>query len=91
MSRQLATLESLIQQLQRPSQTRMLLEAREALDFTPTQMALALGVSYDTFKQWQSGRRTMPKVAWRCVELLRRSPKTARRLANGAPLMGGGT
>lgn len=47
-----------------------LADARNTLDLTPTAMAAALGVSYDTFKDWQSGRRKMPPVASRCIELL---------------------
>ncbi len=56
--------------------------ARKKLDLTPTEMARAMGVSYDTFQDWQSGRRGMPPVATRCVELLLLSPRTARRLAD---------
>ena len=55
--------------------------ARKKLKLSPTEMARAMGVKYDTFKQWQSGRRSMPAVAVRCVELLLKYPKTARKLA----------
>jgi len=55
--------------------------ARQKLKLSPTEMARAMGVSYDTFKSWQSGRREMPAVAVRCVELLLKHPKTARELA----------
>ena len=58
-----------------------LLAARKKLGLSPTEMARAMGVSYDTYKSWQSGRRSMPKVAVRCVELLSKYPKTARKLA----------
>lgn len=44
--------------------------ARKTLDLTPTAMASAMGVGYDTYKDWQSGRRKMPPVADRCIELL---------------------
>ena len=57
--------------------------ARRKLDLTPTEMARAMGVPYDTYKSWQSGRRTMPAVAVRCVELLLTHPGTARRVAQG--------
>ena len=43
-------------------------------------MARAMGVSYLTYRQWESGRRKMPAVAVRCVELLVKYPKTARKL-----------
>lgn len=56
--------------------------ARKKLGLTPTEMARAMGVSYDTYKSWQSGRRAMPAVANRCLELLRACPKTARKFAN---------
>lgn len=55
--------------------------ARTKLELSPTEMAKAMGVSYDTFKSWQSGRREMPAVAVRCVKLLLRHPRTARQLA----------
>ena len=58
-----------------------LAEARKALNLSPTEMAKAMGVSYDTYKSWQSGRRAMPSVADRCVELLLKYPKTAQKLA----------
>ena len=60
---------------------KQLTAARKKLGLTPTEMARAMGVSYDTFKDWQSGRRGMTPVANRCVELLLMSPKTAQRLA----------
>ena len=58
-----------------------LLEARETLDLSPVEMARAMGVSYDTYKDWQSGRRAMPAVADRCVDLLLLYPKTAAKLS----------
>ncbi len=61
---------------------KQLTSARKQLGLTPTEMARAMGVSYDTFKDWQSGRRGMPPVANRCVELLQLSPRMARRLAD---------
>ncbi len=59
-----------------------LLAARKKLELSPTEMARAMGVSYDTYKSWQNGRRSMPKVAIRCVELLLTYPKTARKLGH---------
>ena len=58
-----------------------LLEARDTLGLSPVEMARAMGVPYDTFKDWQSGRRAMPAVADRCVELLMLYPKTAVKLS----------
>jgi len=57
-----------------------LTKAREELDLSPVEMARAMGVPYETFNGWESGRRSMPAVAVRCVELLQLYPKTAKRL-----------
>jgi len=57
--------------------------ARKKLELSPTEMARAMGAPYDTYKSWQSGRRSMPAVAVRCVELLLFYPKTARKLGSG--------
>jgi len=54
---------------------------RKALGLSPVQAARALGVPYDTFKDWQSGRRTPPSVAFRCIELLLMYPRTAKKLS----------
>ncbi len=61
---------------------KQLTAARNKLKLSPTEMAKAMGVNYDTYKSWQSGRRSMPAVAVRCVELLLKYPKTARKLAD---------
>ena len=58
-----------------------LANARTSLDLSPVQMSRALGIPYDTFKDWQSGRRTMPSVADRCIELLLMYPRTAKKLS----------
>ncbi len=55
--------------------------AREKLALGPVAMARAMGVSYEVFYQWESGRRKMPSVAIRCVELLLKHPRTARELS----------
>ena len=60
---------------------RQLIKARKKLGLSPTEMARSMGVSYFTYASWQSGRRQMPAVAVRCVELLLLYPKTAQRLA----------
>ena len=57
-----------------------LTKARTYLKLSPVEMARAMGVSYETFNGWESGRRKMPAVAIRCVELLQLYPKTAKRL-----------
>ena len=48
---------------------------RKHLGLSPTQMAKAMGVSYPTYKDWQSGRRNMSAAASRCVTLLKRLKK----------------
>ena len=59
-----------------------LTKARNELELSPVEMSRAMGVSYETFNGWESGRRTMPAVAIRCVELLLLYPKTAHKLGN---------
>ena len=44
--------------------------ARNELGLTPSEMAQAMGVSYDTFKDWQSGRRKLKGATVRVVEML---------------------
>ncbi len=61
---------------------RKLKAARKKLGLTPTEMARAMGVPYDTYKDWQSGRHSMSAAAERCVELLLLHPATARKLSN---------
>ena len=51
-----------------------LTKVRGELGLSPVQMARAMGVPYDTFNGWESGRRKMPAVAVRCVELLELVP-----------------
>jgi len=60
---------------------RKLTAARKKLGLRPTEMARAMGVPYDTYKDWQSGRRSMPSVAIRCVELLLQRLGTAGKLS----------
>ncbi len=60
---------------------RKLTAARKKLGLTPTEMARAMGVPYDTYKDWQSGRYSMASVGIRCVELLLKHPRTARKLS----------
>lgn len=57
--------------------------ARDYLGLDVRSMARAMGVSFDTYRQWESGRRSMPAVAVRCVELLLANPRQAKRLAKG--------
>ncbi len=65
-----------------PMTPRKLTAARKKLGLTPTEMARAMGVPYDTYKDWQSGRRSMSALAVRCVELLLIHPATARKLSD---------
>ena len=60
---------------------RQLTNARKKLGLRPTEMARAMGVPYDTYKDWQSGRRGMSASAVRCAELLLLHPRTAKRLS----------
>ncbi len=54
--------------------------ARWKIGLSPTEMARAMAVPYDTYKDWQSGRRSMSALAVRCVEILVRHPDTAKHL-----------
>lgn len=64
---------------------RELTKARNRLALSPVEMARAMGVAYPTYRQWESGRRSMPSVAIRCVELLELlSAKVVQRLAERA-------
>lgn len=47
-----------------------LTKARRKLGLSPTGMARAMNVPYDTYKDWQSGRRKMTPAASRLVEAL---------------------
>ena len=58
-----------------------LTRARKELELSPVEMARAMGVHYDTYNGWQSGRRTLPAVGVRCVELLLKYPRTAKSLS----------
>ena len=55
------------------------LEAELGLD--PKQTARALGVNYETYRQWPTGKRKIDNSTMRCIELLLLYPRTARRLA----------
>lgn len=59
--------------------------ARHQLGLSPVQMARATGVSYATYKDWQSGRRAMSAAAVRCVDLLVMYPATAKKLSRKNP------
>lgn len=43
---------------------------REQLNLKPLEMAAVMGANYDTFKDWQSGRRNMTSTSLRCIDLL---------------------
>ncbi len=60
---------------------KQLTAARKKLGLTPTEMARAMGAPYDTYKDWQSGRRGMTGTTVRCVELLLLHPRTAKQLS----------
>ncbi len=58
-----------------------LTSARKELGLSPVEMARAMGVDYRVWNQWETGRRTMPAVGVRCVELLLKYPRTAKSLS----------
>lgn len=58
-----------------------LVQAEYTLDLGPVKMARAMGVTYSTYKNWRSGRTSMPAVATRCLELLLAHPSAMRYLA----------
>ena len=60
---------------------QMLIEAEKELGLGPVAMATAMGVVYDTYKNWRSERTEMPPVAVRCLELLLMYPRTAKKLS----------
>ena len=43
---------------------------RNTLLLGPVNMARAMGVSYTTYRDWQSGRNKIPPVAARCAQIL---------------------
>ena len=45
------------------------------------ETARALGVPYDTYKNWKSGRTNISPSTFRSIELLLMYPKTAKKLA----------
>ena len=57
-----------------------LVGAEHSLMLGPLAMARAMGVSYDTYKNWKAERNKMPAVATRCVELLLAHPEAARAI-----------
>lgn len=69
-----------------PDETRaeFLLRARGEIGLRPGEMAAAMGVSYDTYKNWENGHRGMAAASVRLAEVLTMLPKTAAfRLAAG--------
>ncbi len=51
-------------------QTSRLKGAEADLGLGPCAMAAEMGTPYGTYKDWKSGRRAMPPVAFRCLDLL---------------------
>ncbi len=51
------------------------------LGLTPKETARAMGVSYETYRQWPTGKRKIDNCALRCIELLLKYPRTAKKLA----------
>ena len=51
-------------------QTEALVAAETKLELGPSAMARLLGISYQTYQNWRVGRRKMPPIAVRCLELV---------------------
>ena len=51
-------------------QRTRLQDAEADLGLGPCAMAAEMGTPYATYKDWKSGRRVMPPVAFRCLDLL---------------------
>ena len=47
-----------------------LTEAEELLEFTPPQMAEAIGMPYDSYKNLKNGRRAIRDIHVRAIDLL---------------------
>ncbi len=52
------------------NQKETLRAAEQDAGLGPVAMAREIGAPYHTYKDWRSGRRNMPGVAFRCIELL---------------------
>ncbi len=59
------------------NQQETLRAAESELNLGPVALANELGTPYKTYADWKSGRRTMPGIAYRCLEIIR-----AARLAD---------
>lgn len=51
-------------------QQQRIKDAEAELGLGPSALAAEMGVSYQTLKDWKSGRRKMQPVAFRCLELV---------------------
>lgn len=51
-------------------QQARLQDAEADLHLGAIAMAAEMGTPYGTYKDWKSGRRAMPPVAFRCLDLL---------------------
>ncbi len=51
-------------------QAKKVQRVRKKLGLTRAEMADAMGTPYDTFKDWDSGRRNITPLGVRCMEML---------------------
>ena len=52
------------------TQQEQIIDAEKSMELGPVAMAKEMGVTYDTYRNWRSERRSMPAVAWRCLALV---------------------
>ena len=51
-------------------QQQVIRAAEETLDIGPVELAGLIGTPYNTLKDWKSGRRKMPDIGFRAIELV---------------------
>jgi putative transcriptional regulator len=68
-------------ELPEPATVQEVKAARKAVHSTQRQFAQTLGVSLETVKAWEAGKRTPEGVATKVLRLLKAEPKLALKLA----------
>ena len=64
-----------------PATKKEVKAARKAVDSTQREFALILGVSLETIKAWEAGKRTPEGIASKVLRLLIKKPQRAVELA----------